>query len=59
MVEIEELVEILMEDPEATATNEEFAEWLKEQDEKQNKEYEWKDELFLKHEGEEGESDGD
>ncbi len=59
MVEIEELVEILMEDPEATATNEEFAEWLKEQDERQNKEYEWKDELFLKHEGEEDESNDD
>ena len=37
-VEIEPLVEILMESPEETATNAEFAEWLKEQEAIQGKE---------------------
>lgn len=59
MVEIDGLVEILMENPEATATNAEFAEWLKEQDELQNKEREWKDRLFLRDERETDESNGD
>ena len=59
MVEIEGLVENLMENPEATATNAEFAEWLKEQDELQNREREWKDRLFLRNERETNKSDSD
>ncbi len=59
MIQIEPLVELLLESPEATATNEEFAEWLKEQDELQNKEREWKDRLFLRDERKADESNGD
>ena len=59
MVEINGLVELLMEEPEATATNAEFAEWLKEQDELQNKEREWKDRLYLRDERKTNQGDSD
>ena len=61
MVQIEPLMEILMEDPEKTATNKEFAEWLEEQETLQNqerKEREWRDTLRLRYEKAD-KSDGD
>ena len=57
-VEIEPLVEILMESPEETATNAEFAEWLKEQEAIQGKERVWGDELILRDERTTNKSDG-
>ena len=60
MIQIEPLVEILMEDPGKTATNEEFAEWLEEQEALQNqerKERQWRNELRLRYEQDEGDSD--
>ena len=59
MVEIDGLVEILMENPEATATNAEFAEWLTEQEELQTKEREWKDRLYLRDERKANKSNSD
>lgn len=62
MVEIDPLVEILLEDPEKTATNKEFAEWLTEQDALQSQlraEQKWRDTLRLRYEKETDESNGD
>lgn len=53
MIQIEPLIEILQEDPGKTATNEEFAEWLEEQEALQNqerKERQWRNELRLRYE---------
>lgn len=58
-IQIEPLVELLLESPGSTATNEEFAEWLREQELLQNREYTWKDRLILRDERETHESDGD
>lgn len=61
MIQIEHLIEILMEEPEKTATNEEFAEWLEEQEALQNqerRERQWRNELRLRYE-QADESDSD
>ena len=63
MVDINPLVEILLEEPDRTATNKEFAEWLIDQEELQKsqskKEVKWKDSLWLRYEKKEDEGDAD
>ena len=63
MIDINPLVEILLEEPDRAATNQEFAEWLIDQEELQKsqskKEVKWKDTLWLRYEKKEDEGDAD